>query len=117
MKEEVGHFLWIKAVTIVNIGEMLVCINEKNVMQKPGVWNNRHSCLETHFPPSCIMWPTVLEIKILIFHLNPLLTHGLQAQDLPLSFSFAKWILLWTSLESAMRKLFFSGRFFRRQTA
>lgn len=34
MKEEVGHFLWIKAATIVNLDQMLVCINEKNVMQK-----------------------------------------------------------------------------------
>lgn len=61
MKEEVGHFLWIKAATIVNIGQMLVCINEKMSCRRlPGVWNNRHSGLEPHLPPSCIMWPKIL---------------------------------------------------------
>lgn len=34
MKEEVGHFQWIKVVPIVNIVKILVYINEKNVLQK-----------------------------------------------------------------------------------
>lgn len=76
------------------------------------IWNNRHSGLEPHLLPSCIKWPKIKEIKCSSFLI--LSIHMVfQAQELPPSVSFAKCVLLWTSLES--EEAFCSSRFFRRQ--
>lgn len=56
---------------------------KKKWCERPlGVRTNRHSGLDPQFPPSCIMWPKILEINCSSF-LIPSLHMVFQAQDLP----------------------------------